>query len=103
MTYSSASYDFSGNVAVVTGGAQGIGASVVERLRAEGATVVVWDLPQFAPAADEGLFHAADVSEREGIERATEALIARWGRIDYLVNNAGFAGSTVALLSLIHI
>jgi 3-oxoacyl-[acyl-carrier protein] reductase len=45
----------------------------------------------------DGLFQAADVSDRDGITRAAEALIARWGRIDYLVNNAGFAGSTVAL------
>jgi 3-oxoacyl-[acyl-carrier protein] reductase len=97
MTYSSASYDFSGNVAVVTGGAQGIGAEVVRRLRADGATVVVWDLPRFAPAADDGLFCAVDVSDREGVARAADALKARWGRIDHLVNNAGFAGSTVAL------
>jgi 3-oxoacyl-[acyl-carrier protein] reductase len=97
MHNSSVRYDFSGNVAVVTGGAQGIGASVVARLRADGATVVVWDLPQFAPAADDGLFQAADVSDREGIERAAVALMARWGRVDQLVNNAGFAGSTVAL------
>jgi len=97
MSYSSARYDFSGNVSVVTGGAQGIGAEVVRRLRADGATVLIWDLPRFAPAADDGLFFAADVSDREGIERAADALMARWGRIDHLVNNAGFAGSTVAL------
>lgn len=97
MSYSSASYDFGGNVSVVTGGAQGIGAEVVRRLRADGATVVVWDLPRFAPAVDDGLFCAADVSDRDGIVRATADLMARWGRIDHLVNNAGFAGSTVAL------
>lgn len=97
MSYSSASYDFNGNVAVVTGGAQGIGAEVARRLRAGGATVVVWDLPSYAPAADTGMFHAADVSDRDDIARAVDVLKARWGRIDYLVNNAGFAGSTVAL------
>lgn len=97
MSYSSARYNFDGNVAVVTGGAQGIGAAVAQRLRADGATVVVWDLPRFAPAADDGLYYAADVSDRDGIGRAAAALMARWGRIDYLVNNAGFAGSTVAL------
>ncbi|MGP1678923.1 MAG: SDR family NAD(P)-dependent oxidoreductase [Burkholderiales bacterium] len=97
MNYSSANYNFSGNVAVVTGGAQGIGAEVVQRLRADSATVVVWDLPRFAPTADDGLFHAVDVSDRDCIARATDALKARWGHIDYLVNNAGFAGSTVTL------
>lgn len=97
MTCSRASYNFSGNVAVVTGGAQGIGAAVVQRLRADGATVVVWDLPRFAPTADDGLFHAVDVSDRDGIARATDALNARWGRVDQLVNSAGIAGSTVPL------
>ena len=97
MTYASASYKFNGDVAVVTGGAQGIGAEVVRRLRADGATVVVWDLPREAPATDDGLFHAVDVSDRKAIAEATAALKTRWGRIDYLVNNAGFAGSTLAL------
>jgi 3-oxoacyl-[acyl-carrier protein] reductase len=95
--YSSASYNFSGNVAVVTGGTQGIGAEVVKRLRADSATVVVWDLPRFAPAAEEGLFFAVDVSDRDCIARATDALKARWGHIDHLVNSAGIAGPTVTL------
>lgn len=97
MSQARASYDFAGQVAIVTGGAQGIGASIVQRLRADGATAIVWDLAQQAPALDDGLFWAVDVTDRAAIARATAAVLARWGRIDLLVNNAGYAGPTMPL------
>ncbi|HVL37581.1 MAG TPA: SDR family NAD(P)-dependent oxidoreductase [Burkholderiales bacterium] len=75
--------DFAGRSAVVTGGAQGIGAAIVERLRASGARVQIWDLDG-APRVD--------VSQPESVAAATREALRELGRIDVLVNNAGIAG-----------
>jgi NAD(P)-dependent dehydrogenase (short-subunit alcohol dehydrogenase family) len=87
-----AKYDFAGRVAVVTGGASGIGAEVGRQLREARATVVSWDL---APDNVAGTALAVDVTDRAASTAARMA--ARWGRIDFLVNSAGFAGPTVPL------
>lgn len=76
--------DLRGRFAVVTGGAQGIGAAIVSRLEASGATVRVWDI---ASAKE-----PVDVTQAAAIERATARTLADLGRIDVLVNNAGVAG-----------
>ena len=75
--------DFAGRTAVVTGGAQGIGAAIVKRLQASGARVAVWDL---------GGSPRVDVSDPESVAGATRAALAALGRVDILVNNAGVAG-----------
>ena len=64
-------------VVIVTGGAAGIGRATAARFEAEGARVVVWDLPEI------------DVTKRDVVEKATSDVIAKHGRIDVLVNNAG--------------
>jgi 3-oxoacyl-[acyl-carrier protein] reductase len=87
---SQASYDFRGRVAVVTGGASGIGAETARLLRSFGATVVVWDL------SAEGDVQV-DVAERAGVARAAQQTAERWGGIDMLVHSAGFTGPTMAL------
>jgi NAD(P)-dependent dehydrogenase (short-subunit alcohol dehydrogenase family) len=80
--------DFDGLVAVVTGGASGIGAAIAERLSADGADVAVLDLN--ISAADDGVFAVqADVSDDASVRSAIAAVIERFGRLDIVINNAG--------------
>jgi NAD(P)-dependent dehydrogenase (short-subunit alcohol dehydrogenase family) len=87
-----------GQVAVVTGAAQGIGRKIAEGLAGEGAKVVVADLrgAQDAASALGGLAVDVDVSDQAATERMAQAAIDAYGRIDVLVNNAGIWSSLVA-------
>jgi NAD(P)-dependent dehydrogenase (short-subunit alcohol dehydrogenase family) len=90
----------SGRVAIVTGGARGIGWATVEALVADGVTPVLFDRE---PAAlrlagellsERGIAHATedlDVSDESAVEAALSRVVSRFGRIDILVNNAGIA------------
>lgn len=97
MGYPRAQYDFAGCVAVVTGGGGGIGAAIGRRLAASGADVVSWDL---RPQAGGGAVRCdnVDVTDAAAVDGAARRLIDRTGRIDFLVNSAGYSGSTVPLL-----
>jgi NAD(P)-dependent dehydrogenase (short-subunit alcohol dehydrogenase family) len=76
-----------GKVAIVTGGAQGIGAAIASALEAAGATVVVADLNP-----PEGGIRA-DVASEEDVSAMVEETLERHGRVDALVNNAGLYAS----------
>ena len=86
-----------GRVALVTGGAAGIGRAIALRLRAEGAAVIVTDLQTArgeAVASEHGLtFIAQDVTSEADWGRVTARIQADHGRLDILVNNAGYVGS----------
>ncbi|HEV7508543.1 MAG TPA: 3-oxoacyl-ACP reductase FabG [Thermoanaerobaculia bacterium] len=72
-------------VVIVTGGAAGIGRATARRFATAGARVAVWDVQ----AGGEGDFQTVDVTNAAAVEEAVAAVVARWGRIDVLVNNAG--------------
>ncbi len=88
--------DLEDRVAVVTGGAGGIGQAIVAALRRAGAMVVVWDRNLPTGDADDGI--AVDVTDRAALDRAVAVVRGRHGRLDILVNNAGHAGPTVPLV-----
>ena len=80
--------DFEGLVAVVTGGASGIGAAVARELAAQGARVAVLDIdPGGAQDADVAI--GADVADDASVRAAIGQVVAEHGRLDVLVNNAG--------------
>ena len=85
-----------GKVAVVTGGAQGIGRAIAAGLAAEGARIVIADLQRAEEAAaafDGGVGLTVDVASEEDVARMADETIERCGRIDVLVNNAGLYAS----------
>lgn len=92
---------FTGRVAIVTGGARGIGAATALRLAAEGAKVVLADYdPSVATtAAGLGVALKLDVTSPDAGERLARLALDSYGRIDILVNNAGIGGSKSLALS----
>ncbi|HWG28449.1 3-oxoacyl-ACP reductase FabG [Actinospica sp.] len=89
---------FEGRVAVVTGGAQGIGAAIASRLASEGAAVAVADLTAERGAetveaivkdGGRAAAYGADVSKTEDVQTLVAAVVAEFGKVDILVNNAG--------------
>src|SRR5678815_4912493 len=86
------------NVAIITGAGQGIGQATAVKFAREGAKVAVCDINQASvegtvnlvlDAGGEALGFVVDVTEKASIARMVEGVMARWGRVDTLVNNAG--------------
>jgi NAD(P)-dependent dehydrogenase (short-subunit alcohol dehydrogenase family) len=94
-------YGLNGRVGLVTGAGGGIGQEIARRLAREGMAVAVLDRDGAAAqrVADEigGFAASADVTSPEEVGRAVDAVVARFGRIDLLVNNAGVAWMGPAL------
>jgi 3-oxoacyl-[acyl-carrier protein] reductase len=100
--------DLKGRVAVVTGGAQGIGYAITERLLRSGAQAVLWDidaarleaacasLSALGPVRGE----AVELTDDGAVASATVQTMAREGRIDILVNNAGITGGNASTWTL---
>lgn len=93
--------DLQNRVAIITGGARGIGFAVAERFIASGATVAIWDIdPKVTVSAAEKLGHGAlgivvDLTQDEGVAAATQQTLTTLGRIDILINSAGITGPNV--------
>ena len=88
-------YALDGRVGLVTGGGGGIGRAIAHRLARDGMAVVVLDsdggAAQMVASGIGGLAVTADVTEPEAVGRAVDATLARFAKIDLLVNNAGVA------------
>lgn len=96
--------DFHDQVAIVTGGAQGIGRAVADSLAASGARIAIWDLDtDLAEAAASEIGNGAfackvDVSNWESVSAAMARTLEIAGRADICVNSAGIAGSNMPLV-----
>ena len=94
-------YDFNGRVAVVTGGAKGIGYACAERLLDSAASVSIWDRDEAAlkravaelSGKGDVLGVACDAGDWSSVEKAMAETMARFGRLDAMVANAGIAGT----------
>lgn len=95
-----------GRVALVTGGARGIGKAISERLASEGASIAVVDILLETAQATAGEFEkkgytaaafSANVVKFEEAENTVKAVIEKFGKIDILVNNAGITKDTLIL------
>jgi len=85
-----------GKVAIVTGGAQGIGRAIAEGLAREGARIVVADLrgaDEAAAAFPDGVGLTVDVADETAVQRLADETVERCGSIDILINNAGLYAS----------
>src|SRR5689334_12233026 len=94
-------YALNGPVGLVTGGGAGIGREIAGRLAREGMAIAVLDrdgaAAQTTASKIDGFAVTADVTSEDEVGRAVEAVRARFGRIDVLVNNAGIAWMGPAL------
>ncbi len=81
-----------GKVAVITGGARGIGAAIGDALAEQGATVVVADLAPADSYRGDAAYRQVDVVDEESVRAAFDSIVEAYGRIDILVNNAGVPG-----------
>jgi 2-dehydro-3-deoxy-L-rhamnonate dehydrogenase (NAD+) len=100
--------DLKGRVAIVTGGAQGIGLAISERLLRSGAQLLLWDIESAkldAACAALGAFgpvrgHRVELTDDAAVAAATADALAHEGRIDILVNNAGITGGNASTWEL---
>jgi 3-oxoacyl-[acyl-carrier protein] reductase len=95
--------DLSGQVAVVTGGAQGLGFAIAQRLLASGAKVSLWDMngalleQAVAALGAQASSQTVDITDLEGLGAAHAAVESQIGPVSILVNSAGIAGANVSL------
>lgn len=89
-----------GAVAIVTGGASGLGAAAAEMLAGKGAKVVIADLneekgKEFAEKlGDNAVFAKVNVTETADIEAAVQTAVEKWGKLDILINSAGIGSAS---------
>lgn len=102
---------FDGKVALVTGAARGIGRAIALRLTAEGAAVAVVDIDEAGAGSvteeitargGRARAYGVDLADQPGREALVGAVVADWGHVDVLVNNAAYLGQRTVLAELSH-
>ena len=95
-------YDLTGRVAVITGGAQGIGLAVARRMAASGAVIAIWDrdvaLAEAAAAELGGRAYGVDVTDGAALLAAAAAVRADLGEVGVLVTSAGIGGNNARVM-----
>jgi 2-dehydro-3-deoxy-L-rhamnonate dehydrogenase (NAD+) len=102
------SIDLKNRVAVITGGARGIGYAIAERMLSSGAAVCLWDMDKSAlkdaakslSAKGTVSTQAVELTDEASVIKATKATIKTHGQIDILVNNAGITGGNAKVWEL---
>ncbi|MFA6474704.1 MAG: SDR family NAD(P)-dependent oxidoreductase [Patescibacteria group bacterium] len=82
-------FNLTGQTAIVTGGAMGIGQGIVQRLHEAGANVIIADVAEPKSLTDNEFYIKTDISDETSIKNLVTAVQKQFGRIDILVNNAG--------------
>jgi NAD(P)-dependent dehydrogenase (short-subunit alcohol dehydrogenase family) len=91
--------DLDGKVAIVTGGARGIGRAIAERFVSEGARVVIADVDAdngekvAGDLGEPAVFRHTDVTDRGEVQELVDSTVATFGQLDVMCNNAGVSGS----------
>ena len=88
--------DMAGKVAVITGGASGIGEASARLFIQEGARVIIADMQKergralAAELGDAAVFSPVEVRQEEQVKAVIDTAVSKWGRLDCMFNNAGF-------------
>lgn len=100
--------DLKGRIAIVTGGARGIGYAIAERMLSSGASVMLWDVDEQRlhdaqiKLASKGRteFRKVELTSEYEVDTAAEHVMALFGKVDILVNNAGITGGNAVTWEL---
>jgi NAD(P)-dependent dehydrogenase (short-subunit alcohol dehydrogenase family) len=100
--------DLKDRAAVITGGAQGIGYAVAERMLASGASVALWDINEerlsqareSLAALGRVVTEVVELTDEAAVDAATQSTLSKLGRLDILVNSAGITGGNAATWEL---